>query len=99
MEWMITLTFNKHIKSIVVHNGKDEKCISNTCTFKNSAWNGVNQKDGKISLTYEIAFETSSTSNLIGISFNGQSVCSASAKSGNTKTKPLIKGKYINDHR
>ena len=89
--WKISLTFSKSITTIDVYEGEDESCIGEICTFNNNEWNGAQVKDTKISLTYQIGFETKSTTNVIAISFNGYSVCSVSAETGTLK--PTIEGK------
>ena len=92
-KWRISLFFSKSVTRIDVYEGEDESCIREICTFKNNEWNGAQVKDTKISLTYQIGFETKSATNVIGISFNGYNVCSVSAETGTIK--PTIEGKFL----
>merc|ERR1712029_611047 len=40
-EWEVTLTFSGAIDSLDAHQGLDEACEGEVCTFTNESWNGV----------------------------------------------------------
>ena len=93
-DWIISVTFSKGITKLMVYDGTNENCIGNVCTFKSLGWNGAQEKDAKITLKYQINFETESTSDVIGISFNEHDICSSENTETGTK-KPSTVGKCI----
>ena len=93
-DWIIIVTFSKGITKLMVYDGTNEKCIGNVCRFKSLDWNGAQEKDAKITLKYQISFETESTSDVIGISFNEHDICSSENTETGTK-KPSTVGKCI----
>ena len=97
-KWIINVTFSNVITKIVVHGGINENCIGNMCTFKNLNWNGAQEKDAKILLTYQIDFETKSTPYVIRVTFNEHDICSVGEHETGTTTVHSIVGKFLVIH-
>ena len=56
-DWKITLTFDKTVKSMDAHQGRDESCDGTICTFTNENWNGNQQLGNMLELTYQIQYD------------------------------------------
>merc|ERR1711963_1014298 len=75
-EWEVTLTFSGVIDSLDAHQGLDEACEGEVCTFTNESWNGVLTAGNMLELTYNATFEeTEDHPELVSIAFNGQEAC------------------------
>merc|ERR1712126_587076 len=75
-EWEVTLTFSGVIDSLDAHQGLDEACEGEVCTFTNETWNGVLASGNMLELTYQATFEeTEDHPELVSIAFNGQEAC------------------------
>merc|ERR1712126_691248 len=75
-EWEVTLTFSGPIDSLDAHQGLDEACEGEVCTFTNESWNGVLVAGNMLELTYQATFEeTEEHPELVSIAFNGQEAC------------------------
>merc|ERR1711872_554689 len=75
-EWEVTLTFSGAIDSLDAHQGLDEACEGEVCTFTNESWNGVLTAGNMLELTYQATFEeTEDHPELVSIAFNGQEAC------------------------
>merc|ERR1712241_382373 len=75
-EWEVTLTFSGPIDSLDAHQGLDEACEGEVCTFTNESWNGVLTAGNMLELTYQATFEeTEDHPELVSIAFNGQEAC------------------------
>lgn len=75
-EWEVTLTFSGPIGSLDAHQGVDEACEGNVCTFTNENWNGKLTSGNMLELTYQATFdETTEHPELESISFNGNEAC------------------------
>merc|ERR1711872_492072 len=75
-EWEVTLTFSGVIDSLDAHQGLDEACDGEVCTFTNESWNGVLTAGNMLELTYQATFEeTEDHPELVSIAFNGQEAC------------------------
>merc|ERR1712018_525417 len=75
-EWKVTLTFSGAIESLDAHQGLDEACEGEVCTFTNESWNGVLTAGNMLELTYQATFEeTEDHPELVSIAFNGQEAC------------------------
>merc|ERR1711872_608621 len=75
-EWEVTLTFSGAIESLDAHQGLDEACEGEICTFTNESWNGVLTAGNMLELTYQATFEeTEDHPELVSIAFNGQEAC------------------------
>jgi len=75
-EWEVTLTFSGAIDSLDAHQGLDEACEGEVCTFTNESWNGVLAAGNVLELTYQATFEeTEEHPELVSIAFNGEEVC------------------------
>ena len=75
-EWEVTLTFSGAIESLDAHQGLDEACEGEVCTFTNESWNGVLAAGNVLELTYQATFEeTEEHPELVSIAFNGEEVC------------------------
>merc|ERR1712126_433515 len=75
-EWEVTLTFSGAIDSLDAHQGLDEACEGEVCTFTNESWNGDLTAGNMLELTYQATFEeTEDHPELVSIAFNGQEAC------------------------
>merc|ERR1712126_459762 len=75
-EWEVTLIFSGPIGSLDAHQGLDEACEGEVCTFTNESWNGVLAAGNVLELTYQATFEeTEDHPELVSIAFNGQEAC------------------------
>merc|ERR1712029_251744 len=75
-EWEVTLIFSGPIDSLDAHQGLDEACEGEVCTFTNEIWNGVLPAGNMLELTYQATFEeTEEHPELVSIAFNGQEAC------------------------
>merc|ERR1712212_18203 len=75
-EWEVTLTFSDAIESLDAHQGLDEACEGEVCTFTNESWNGVLTAGNMLELTYQATFEeTEDHPELVSIAFNGEEAC------------------------
>ena len=75
-EWEVTLTFSGAMDSLDAHQGLDEACEGEVCTFTNESWNGVLVAGKVLELTYKATFEeTEEHPELVSIAFNGEEVC------------------------
>merc|ERR1712018_951585 len=75
-EWEVTLTFSGAIDSLDAHQGLDEACEGEVCTFTNESWNGVLTAGNMLELTYQATFEeTEDHPELVSVAFNGQEAC------------------------
>merc|ERR1712136_239715 len=75
-KWEVTLTFSGAIDSLDAHQGLDEACEGEVCTFTNESWNGVLTAGNMLELTYQATFEeTEDHPELVSIAFNGQEAC------------------------
>ena len=58
------------------HQGLDEACEGEVCTFTNESWNGVLAAGNILELTYQAKFEeTEDHPELVSIAFNGEEAC------------------------
>ena len=75
-KWRMTLIFNGEVESLDVHQGIDEICDGEICTFTNESWNG-NQIAGNIlEVTFQANFaETDDHPKILSIDFNGKEAC------------------------
>merc|ERR1712241_716351 len=75
-DWEVTLTFSGAIDSLDAHQGLDEACEGEVCSFANESWNGVLTAGNMLELTYQATFEeTEDHPELVSIAFNGQEAC------------------------
>merc|ERR1712117_700831 len=75
-EWEVTLNFSGAIESLDAHQGLDEACEGEVCTFTNESWNGVLTAGNMLELTYQATFEeTEDHPELVSIAFNGEEAC------------------------
>jgi len=75
-DWEVTLTFSGPVNALDAHQGIDEACEGNICTFTNESWNGVLAAGNMLELTYSASFdETTEHPELETISFNGEEAC------------------------
>lgn len=75
-EWEVTLTFSGPIEGLDAHQGVDEACVGEVCTFTNESWNGVLAAGNMLELTYQATFEeTTEHPELVSVSLNGEEAC------------------------
>merc|ERR1712038_521305 len=75
-EWEVTLTFSGAIDSLDAHQGVDEACDGNVCTFTNESWNGALTAGNMLELTYQATFEeTEEHPELLSVALNGEEAC------------------------
>merc|ERR1712227_728952 len=75
-DWEVTLTFSGAIDSLDAHQGVDEACDGNVCTFTNESWNGALTAGNMLELTYQATFEeTEEHPELLSVAYNGEEAC------------------------
>jgi len=75
-DWEVTLTFSGAIDSLDAHQGVDEACDGEVCTFTNETWNGALVAGNMLELTYQATFEeTEEHPELVSVAFNGEEAC------------------------
>ena len=71
--WEVTANFDQNINSILVRDGKDEKCNGKVCTFTHKREKPLDE--GQIlELVHRMGFDTEPPQ-LIGLEFNGEKIC------------------------
>merc|ERR1712038_564254 len=75
-DWEVTLTFSGPITGLDAHQGVDEACEGEVCTFTNESWNGELTAGNMLELTYQATFdETTEHPELLSVALNGQEAC------------------------
>merc|ERR1711994_930888 len=75
-DWEVTLTFSGTITGLDAHQGVDEACEGEVCTFTNESWNGVLAAGNMLELTYQATFdETTEHPELLSVALNGEEAC------------------------
>ena len=76
-DWRMTLTFSGEVESIDAHQGIEEICDGEICTFTNESWYGNLAAGSVLEVTFQVTFaETDDHPKLSSIDFNGKEVCS-----------------------
>jgi hypothetical protein len=75
--WRVTLEFSGPVNNLNAHQGVDEVCDGEICTFTNESWNGVLKSGNVLGITYLATFdETTAPPKIKSVDFNGHEACS-----------------------
>ena len=77
--WTVSVTFSSPV-DLTVWTGTNINCNSNTCTFENQVWNGV--QNGGTDLKVDFLMFFGSQPELVGMTVNGVDVCNGGGSGG-----------------
>merc|ERR1712198_765874 len=60
-EWQVTITFDEPVNRIIAHQGSDENCDGNVCTFWNENYNGDVKAGDILKLGYMVQYDDADT--------------------------------------
>ena len=89
--WTVSVTFSSPV-DLTVWTGTNINCNSNTCTFENQVWNGV--QNGGTDLEVDFLMFFASQPELVGMTVNGVDVCNGGGSGGGraANADPNIRG-------